>query len=564
MYTGISKIIFDRKLDIKLRAFVKLLNKLGCRIHSKKIVYILYFMLKVLFAFAGGLGLFLLLDQEYLTIAIGALFLLGIILKGIDGCAEYKHTFHFPFRKLGTLSVATDRKIYRTQLAVAAVYSICLDELVLASIIFLSATVLSGGASFVVLINFAVCITAAFLLGNFLMGTYTYAIVVRKISLIRLLVYIAWATILVLVAFGVTDWGVRMVRDEFLNKITDVQMLFDDAFVKTLFAGYGEDISRAFLQVGKWMADCAVRCARPEFGLACLLGTGVLLLLPVRMIPTEEENRTFSGGDMYAMYRKFLQKAAGGNILVQSQVKDFSRYRWLFVKGFFQVVFLQYESICYIAILVALIKNTDDPMMILQLLVCMNLLALANQASELRGTGYAYFSLATEGAHIRLLKTSLAKRDAIWLAKEKVFKCFLWIPSLLLLFLNIGICQYMQMPGYVMAVAVGSLLLSAFVMPLIQLHVIPIVTNVEYLSEAQVGESLMEEEVAGKMQEFPRIFLVVVPTILAIAMLLVGKEMKLLLLACECAYLLVSAAVLCIYMKKIRDKGVENTVKKIH
>lgn len=164
MYTGIAKIIFSRKLDIKLCTFIKLLKKIGCDIHDKRIVYIWYFMIKAILAFAGGLGLFLLLDKEYLAIATGVVFILGIVLKGINGCAECKYTVHFPFRELGALSIATDRKIYWTQLAVSAVYSICLDELVLMSVVFLTASILFGGVGFVVVINFVVYITTVLLL----------------------------------------------------------------------------------------------------------------------------------------------------------------------------------------------------------------------------------------------------------------------------------------------------------------------------------------------------------------------------------------------------------------
>lgn len=564
MYIGISRIIFDRKMQIKLNVFVNLLKRLGCKEYSKKIVFTLYFMLKSVLAFIGGLGLFLLLDKKYFPVGIGLIFIINIILKFIDGCVEYKNTFIFPFDKLSELSVAAETKIYRTQLLVSVIHGLFLDELWLASLVFLLAAVLLSGTSFFIIINFVVCVLASFLMGNVIAGKYTYAIVVRKITIIRLLVYSTSAALLAYAAFHITDGAIRFVRDAFLNRITSVQMLLDNALLESMFEGYGVGIMAALTRMGDKVAGAVSVFRHPAFG-----GIGgaiilALLLIRVQMISIHKENKSFSGKDMYAMYQKALRMMLNGGILIQSQVEEFQKYRWLFVKSFFQVAVLQYESICYIAILLAIIVNTGNPMLILQLLICMNLLAMANQASELRSTGYAYFSLSTEVAHMKLLKMSLADMDTIWKAKERVFKSFLRLPSVIILLINIGICAYMQVPPHLTMLAVGVLLLSAFVMPVIQLHMMPMVTNVEYLSETQVGESFMEEEVAGKLQEFPRIFLVVIPMMITVIMLVIGKSRSLLFIGCELVYLVVSTLVLYVYMMKIRTKGVENTVKKIH
>ena len=112
MYIGISRILFDRKMQLKLNAFVNLLKRLGCREYSKRIIFTLYFMTKVVLAFVGGLGLFALIPAEYYSVALGAVFIMNLILKLFDGGAEYKQTFVFPFDRLRELSIATEKRCF--------------------------------------------------------------------------------------------------------------------------------------------------------------------------------------------------------------------------------------------------------------------------------------------------------------------------------------------------------------------------------------------------------------------------------------------------------------------
>lgn len=115
---------------------------------------------------------------------------------------------------------------------------------------------------------------------------------------------------------------------------------------------------------------------------------------------------------------------------------------------------------------------------------------------------------------------SLLNKNKIWEYKEVVFRSILIIPYTIIFLINILISIYIRLPLHYFVVLAAIFAACIFVMPIIQLYMIPLVYSDEYLSEVQVGENFVEEEIADKMQEFPRILIVVVPMLVTIFMIL--------------------------------------------
>ena len=158
---------------------------------------------------------------------------------------------------------------------------------------------------------------------------------------------------------------------------------------------------------------------------------------------------------------------------------------------------------------------------------------------------------------------SLASPDILWKAKEKAFYGMMIIPVLIMLIYDVGYVWVFQLPLLQLVMAILVLAGSFYLMPQIQLHMIPMVTNTEYLGETQIGESLEEDEIANKMQEFPRIFLVVIPSLLGVFMLFIPRIRQETVIYTELLYLVMTGIIFCPYLRKIRNRGVENLFHKI-
>lgn len=233
-------------------------------------------------------------------------------------------------------------------------------------------------------------------------------------------------------------------------------------------------------------------------------------------------------------------------------------------KEFFQVALLEYETLTYVIICITAILNTENNILRIQILLCMNLLTTVTQASELRDSGYALFSLSGDKEHIKLIKMSLLNKNKIWEYKEVVFRSILIIPYTIIFLINILISIYIRLPLHYFVVLAAIFAACIFVMPIIQLYMIPLVYSDEYLSEVQVGENFVEEEIADKMQEFPRILIVVVPMLVTIFMIFIKMSRSILLILAELIYLSISITILYKYMMKIRNRGIDNAIKNIY
>ena len=565
MYINIYKIIFSRKLLLKSHFLIKCLAKFKIHMKNETGIWKIYLSLKYIMDIILAVGGSLIIGKKYVPMSITVIILLSFIFKFLEGMNEYRAAFIFPFEQLVPISQAEEKRIYGTQLAVALAYNLLLDDLLIISGVYFFLEFYMSITGFLAVISMISVAVVAFVTGNLLAGKYAYTILINKVSILRVLQYIVTSGIIIGVCIGMVS-GIRIVfYENIYRRFQSMEQLLDDAYVERVFL----DNIRQMTDFGKLWLE---RLGRVE-SLFCLVGlvltAGVVVIFlasrEIQMIPMNGKPEICNRCDLYDIYYKVWKKVGEktSDLFLLYQAGRFLRCRYLLVKGFLQFLFLDYECIAYIAIISAAASYIQNKILLVQLLMCMNLMVMATQCFELRSNAYAYFAISPEIEKLKLIKMSTASQDVLWKAKEKIFYGFLTLPAIVMFVYNIIFVCYLQLPLYYLGMILFLEAGCMFLMPQIQLHMIPMVTNTEYLSEAQIGESFEEDEIADKMQEFPRIFLVVIPIIISILMVFIQPMRVEVILYIELLYLIVAGFVLHQYMIRIRNRGVKNLFYKI-
>lgn len=565
MYINICKIIFSRKLQLKTRFFMKCLGKLKIQPKNETSIWKIYLLLKYIMDIVMAVGASMIIGERYARLSVTLILLCSVISKIVEGMGEYRSTFLFPFEALLPMALAKEKKIYGTQLVVTLGYNLLLDDLFVISAVYFLLKFPGDLLGVLVVVDLVVLNIVGFVLGNLLAGKYVYAVLINKISILRILQYILNSCAISGICVGIIAVIRSSVYENLYKKFQTIEQLLDDAYVENVFQGAVRDI------VDFW-SNCFSQLEKMEFllwgsALFVLMGLLIIFILSreINLIPVDGKLQIFHQRDLYYLYCRVWERLANKihDLFLVSQIRLFLKYRYLFVKNFFQLVCLDYECVAYIAIFSALAGCIQDKILLFQLLICANIMVMATQCSELRSGAYAYFALSPETDKLALIKMSLASPDILWKAKEKAFYGMTVIPVLIMLIYDVGYVWVFQLPLLQLVMAMLVLAGSFYLMPQIQLHMVPMVTNTEYLGETQIGESLEEDEIANKMQEFPRIFLVVIPSLLGVFMLFIPRIRQEAVIDTELLYMVITGLIFCPYLRKIRNRGVENLFHKI-
>lgn len=565
MYINICRIIFSRKLQLKTRFLMKCLRKLKIQPKSETSIWKIYLLLKYIMDIVMAAGASIIIGERYARLSVTVILLCSVVSKIIEGMGEYRSTFLFPFEALLPMALAKERKVYGTQLVVALGYNLLMDDLLVISIIYFLLKFPGNLLGILAVVDLVLLDMVGFILGNLLAGKYVYAVLINKISILRILQYILNSCIISGVCVGVIIVIRFAFYENIYKKFQTMEQLLDDAYVEKVFQSAVRNITDFWnnwiLQLGR---------------LDILLWGSVLILLmgaisifilsrEINLIPVDGKLQIFQRCDLYYLYCREWERLAHKvhDSFLLSQIRLFLKYRYLLVKNFFQLICLDYECVAYIAVFSALAGYVQDKVLLFQLLICANIMVMATQCFELRSGAYAYFALSPEIEKLTLIKMSLASPDILWKAKEKTFYGMMIIPVLILLLYDVGFVWLFQLTFLQLVMVILVLVGSSYLMPQIQLHMIPMVTNTEYLGETQIGESLEEDEIADKMQELPRIFLVVIPSLLGVFMLFIPSIRQEAIVYTELLYLMIAGIIFSPYLRKIRNRGVQNLFRKI-
>lgn len=564
MYIGIFKLVLKKRFFLKINSIIKLLRKWNIVIVNEKIILTVFFAFKAFAAIMIGVIMSLLIDEKYLQCVICLIILINMAEKFIDGGLDYKNTHIFPYEEIKQLSVAKDSKIYRTQIIGALVYNFFNDGLLWSSLVYLICSIIKYNLNAVVVFNFVSSSILGFVLGNIVVGKYIYAIVVKKITILRFVVYIGNVLLIIFGIIKVGNSTSLLMKEHFIGKFNNWGALLDDAYIESLFENIGSTILNELLYLNRKLVDLGLYLFSSIFGVVCLGGIVIVLMVRVNLISIRKKKNLFEGEDgLTVLLRYFRLLGKNKGLFVKNQIERLKEYRWFMAKPFFQLVFMDYESVAYIALLSFVAYQVDDYVFTLQVIICMTVMVMANQCMNLRSSAYIYFSLTMDIKQIKLLKMSLAKADTIWKTKEQIFSFFMIIPSIITIVFNIAFAVYMGLSGWNIIVIGVVWLGCIWIMPLIQMHMIPLVSNVEIIAENQIGEDFLEDEIADKMQEFPRVFLVVIPILVTVGMLFFGSIRNQYLIIVELLYWILATCIIYVYLSKIRNKGVEKIIDKV-
>ncbi|MBR6413851.1 MAG: hypothetical protein IKS21_04490 [Oscillospiraceae bacterium] len=564
MYIGIFKLLLKKRFYLKINSTIQLLKKINIHIADAKKALIIVMSFKALFAIAFGIGMSLLVEEKYLDCTVSLAILLGAVSRFMGGGLDYKYTHIFPFEELKKLSIAKDTKIYHTQLAGTLIYNLYKDDFFWSVLVYLICGVLRYQLNIMAVVMFALSCLMGFLIGNLIIGKYIYEIRCKKISILRFSVYIGGVALAIFLVCKVLNFGFTFAERHVAGKFNDWEQLLDDAYLEQEFDAMGQSILSYFSDWIQRLSELRSQLVSAEALLVCALLIAASLLVKVDLMPIGANIKPFEGRDgLSLLVRLFHISGRRGGLILKDQIERLKEFRWLISKPFFQLVFMNYESVVYLALFSLLAYRVGNPVLALQMILCMNMMVLVCQCMDLRCSAYIYFSPTLDVNKIRLLKLSPAKEDTLWRSKEFVFRMFMFLPSLITIAYSLVLAICMSLPWWHF-LAIAVVWLGCIVMmPLIQLHMIPLVCNLEAIDINQIGEDFLEDDVANKMQEFPRMFLIIVPLMITLGMLFVGALRSYYLLAIELVYWFVAFGFLYVYLKRIRKKGVERLLDRV-
>lgn len=566
MYTSLIKIYLRKKIDLKIEFLINIFSKINLNIKNKYILLISYIIINhtglVLVAF--------LIAYRTKNFNSEVIIMLLIIWSSasnlVSGISDYKSAFMFPFEDLKILSLAEDKKIYLSMITVNLLFKLIFsgEWLFFATIIFIKSNIWLSGL--ILVLNYIVINNLLYLFANIMYGKYVYSILTRKIGAFRLFIYIINVVGLYTFIFYFTKKIFVYIIKRF--SVISLKSLLDESFCNNLL----QTICNDFIYLLKINLKI-IHLIYAYLGYKSFIAFSLILLFllyksKIKLIPKIENLKENKKNDLFSLLHRYLILKSYrfdkcNKLIMKDQLNELLSYKWLFCNNFFQIVFLNYEAIAYLSLLTVCLIISKNNILDIQIIICMIIMVMANQVYGLRIDAYAYFSLIKEKEHLQLLKLSLIKIDEIFLSKTKILENIYFISVLVLdlYLIIIGIKYKSSFVIIIMAIIFSILLLKTMV--LIQTHMIPIVTKFDYIDEIQVGDSFEEDEVADKLQEFPRIFLVIVPMAITFCMAIYDKIRIKEVIILELIYLFIAQLILKKYMKKIYSKGFMNIHEKI-
>lgn len=567
MYSNIFKIVLKNRLNLKIDFLIRLLEKVKIHIENKYMLVLIWFFGQYVGCFFIALGI------NFLSIYIDKKLILSIIFIYIGvnqfyhGIIEYKTTFIFVFHDLKEISLATDKKIYNTLLITNLTYKLITNsDLFLVSVLILKIFGFNFN-SMSYIINILAISICLYISGNLIAGKYVYSKIIKKIGCLRFGVYTFFSMLIWKFIFNIVEGLLNYTNNLIKKNFTCLNDILNDFIWKHIFKDIEMSLLRKVFEIKNNLINLISFIDLKSFIITIIITAILIKYTKVYIIPTGKNTIRQYKDDIFYMYYKIISKLnnffCNNKVIFKYQVEKLTEYRWLFANSFFELVAINYEAVCYLALFTALIANSDNDILRLQLMICMNIMILANQSFELRANAYPYFSFAKEKFKLELLKTSLISNEELFKTKLNSFRYIYIFHVLMMMIYSVLMSIIFRIPMVNLITILILDLALFFIMSLMQMHMVPMVTNFDYISDSQSGSSFEEEELANKLQEIPRLFLVVIPMGLTMCMLLMKSIRINGVIYIELLYLILSIAILYKYMAYIVRKGMKNLYDRI-
>ncbi|OPH52078.1 hypothetical protein BC351_33495 [Paenibacillus ferrarius] len=465
----------------------------------------------------------------------GACILLAfLIFHAIQGMTVYRRT-HFPTESnLYNVSPRSGRFIYLMLLAEQWFWLLCTYP----SVYLLAFSVYIGihpelsliGSFFVIISGFFLALLC-FLIFNLGYGLYMVHKTTKPIGIFRFVGYMTTSSIFCALGYSiilVISPCIFLVREQFKSW----DQVIDNRMWEELFPLVQDYV---VLKI-HWIVDFAfmgssffVRLEKSFYsgsnlywmGIVCF--GGFVLLSVKQLIPqykiTESVIHRSLGSDFLVAYSEMLQKFRGvlfpKDVFLWKDTQQLKESRWIISPQFFSLVFLSYESSFYFGVFLAAVKSVSNVGYIVTFIITFSLLAMVNQAYELREEFPLLFLMSSEGKQIDLIRLSSIPIFSLYLAKLKFMRLAMIMPMLIIIMMSWwmlhGLWSHLFIIFWIQC-------LAYWISPLCQLYISPHISKFKNQNKLDVGETLEEIDIYRKFQAIPRKF-AVVPLLIALYLL---------------------------------------------
>lgn len=533
--------------------------------YNKKIstgTYVLLsFVTELFFSLILSIGGFLFLQKFSLN---ARFYLFSLMILGVfNGLESYRRTHVFPFETLREFSPKSEKNASRVLLLANFVYQLLFSSTFFLTLSALALMSLISVWERLVAIPVILFVYASFYyLSNRFLGTYMYSKQIRKVGLLRIFVYLLSGMFWFFVGRSIIVFIYYRIYFYICKYFKNTHDLFD----KKTGNRWAKEMMNYYITEGKRFFTSFLALINQTTYEQLLIGALFIVLcvivglrLPIHLLPVNKKVNVSSKWDFcnfYVRHFKKFTKKRNDSILIKNNLLVLTRKRWLFANGFFEYVFITYESYAYLEIcstIIFLIKNS--PISQIQVLMLMNLYMMGNQTCQVTRALYPYFSLSIERDQFPFIQMSP-------IGFQEVFFNKLWIlrklfSSSLIVLLGIDLFFFF-MTDITILNFLGSLLIvgiGSYVYPLIQMYMVPLATKTDFANETEIGESKDEEFVLDKFQEIPRKILVQPITLIAFSFFFISDSWKKIVFPIELIYLFLATGVIIYFCRKFFSKG---------
>ena len=281
--------------------------------------------------------------------------------------------------------------------------------------------------------------------------------------------------------------------------------------------------------------------------------------MPVKFISLSKKHNNYF--DLLNLYIIFLTKLSKINLIGKHFLHSLQKYRWNIVKPIFQIIFLNYEAVFYIGIIVPILPFIDNIFIKIHLMIVLNIQVLSNQAFEIRQMLASFFSFSSNKQELMFLKLYFGNFP-ITKEKKKIMDKMLIIPVSILFLLNICCFIINSIPIVFIFFIILIDILYLLINSRIQTHMLGSTANFNVISENFIDDSFEETDLADTLQGIPRNFTNIVPMLFTIPTILFGNY-SLYFVLVEIIYIIVVVPLVNLYCNKIEFRGEKSLYEKI-
>lgn len=457
--------------------------------------------------------------MELIIIIILSIFSL---LSIISGTSSYRRT-HFPvYQDLLHVSPLNNRMIFLLLMVEEVLWFLVQSSGLIITLFICLCLIIKPPIvlCILLLLNLLVIISLIYMITNRLCGVYQTYKLKNQIGLIRLSVYLVFATVSLIIGFTISI-SVSKVIIALRNTFESISQLLEDQYWISVKDTIFHDFSYTFIvfnntviKNGYYFITSLINII--PLSLIFIIAFACIILLLHYLYPNYSTNRLLrtrkSSMDWLTVYVNMINKLFNSKKepLFQKELINLKRSRWIVSPGAFSITLYSLEGFFYYGILLAIGTITTDKSLILSMLFLFNVLTIIIHCFEVSHEYPQVFSLGSEGQNIDLLRSSPKGVSQLFDVKLKLLKSILFFPLTINALFSILILIYTNTISFLSLLLLGLLFILLYkTSPLIQLYMSPTYSKFSYDDIQEIGNTYDEQELHVTLQGIPRYFILV-------------------------------------------------------